>query len=67
MSRLTKKLTLPLSRRAVLRGAGCTVALPFLESLHALADTPAAAAFPKRFGIVFLGCGIHEDHWSAEG
>ena len=67
MSRLVNKLALPLSRRAVLRGVGCTVALPFLESLHALADTPPAAAFPKRFGVVFLGCGINEDHWSAEG
>ena len=64
MSRLKN---LPITRRAILRGAGCTVALPFLESLHALADTPAASAFPKRFGIVFLGCGINEDHWSAEG
>src|SRR5882724_4886829 len=67
MSRLAKKLALPLTRRAVLRGAGCTVALPFLESLHALADVPPPSAFPKRFGIVFLGCGINEDHWSAEG
>src|SRR5579859_2583085 len=62
-----KTFHLPLSRRAVLRGAGCTVALPFLESLHALADTPTPDAFPKRFGVVFLGCGINEDHWSAEG
>jgi hypothetical protein len=43
------------------------MALPWLESLHALADVPAPAAFPKRFGIVFLGNGINEDHWSAEG
>src|SRR6201993_3912143 len=62
-----KALNLPISRRAVLRGAGCTVALPWLESLHALADVPQPSAFPKRFGIVFLGCGINEDHWSAEG
>src|SRR6202043_495585 len=54
-------------RRAVLRGAGCTVALPFLESLHAFADVPTPDAFPKRFDIVFLGCGVNEDHWSAEG
>ena len=67
MSRLTDRVALPISRRAVLRGAGCTVALPFLESLHASADTPPASAFPKRFGVVFLGCGINEDHWSAEG
>jgi hypothetical protein len=67
MSRLTNRFTLPISRRAVLRGVGCTMALPFLESLHALADTPPASTFPKRFGVVFLGCGINEDHWSAEG
>jgi len=53
-----------ISRRAVLRGIGCTMALPWLESMHALADTPA---FPKRFGVVFLGNGINEDHWTAEG
>jgi hypothetical protein len=41
--------------------------LPWLESLHALADTPPASAFPKRFAVVFLGNGINEDHWSAEG
>src|SRR5690242_20945408 len=55
------------SRRAVLRGAGCVMALPWLESLDAFADTATAAAFPKRFGVVFLGCGVNEDHWSAEG
>ena len=56
-----------ISRRTVLRGVGCTMALPWLESLHALADTPAASAFPKRFAVMFLGNGINEDHWSAEG
>ena len=67
MSRLTPRVALPITRRAVLRGAGCTVALPFLESLQAWADTPPASEFPKRFGVVFLGCGINENHWSAEG
>jgi Protein of unknown function (DUF1552) len=43
------------------------MALPWLESLDAFADTPAPSAFPKRFGVVFLGCGINEDHWSAQG
>src|SRR5436305_10603129 len=56
-----------ISRRTVLRGAGCTMALPWLESLNALADVPAPSAFPKRFGVVFLGNGINEDHWSAQG
>ena len=62
-----RRTSSPISRRAVLRGAGCAVALPFLESMHALADTPPASAFPKRFAVMFLGTGIHEDHWSAEG
>src|SRR5579871_1883268 len=56
-----------ISRRTVLRGAGCAMALPWLESLDAFADTSSPAAFPKRFGVVFLGCGVNEDHWSAEG
>ncbi len=56
-----------ISRRTVLRGVGCTMALPWLESMNAFADTPAASTFPKRFGVVFLGNGINEDHWSAEG
>jgi hypothetical protein len=43
------------------------MALPWLPSLDAFADTASPAAFPKRFGIVFLGNGINEDHWSAEG
>jgi hypothetical protein len=55
------------SRRAVLRGSGCAMALPWLESVGALAAEPTAADFPKRFGVVFFGCGINEDHWSAEG
>ena len=56
-----------IARRAILRGAGVTMALPFLESLSATAATGGNAAFPKRFGVVFLGCGVNEDHWSAEG
>jgi hypothetical protein len=67
MPKSTKNDTPRISRRTVLRGAGCAMALPWLQSLDALADTPAAAAFPKRFGVVFLGCGVNEDHWSAEG
>jgi len=55
------------SRRAILRGIGCAVGLPWLESLHALAGTASPSVSPKRFGIVFLGNGINEDHWSAEG
>jgi hypothetical protein len=65
----TSKKTSPnrISRRAILRGAGCSMALPWLASLDAFADTPPMSAFPKRFGVMFLGCGINEDHWSSTG
>ena len=56
------------TRRAVLRGAGVTMALPWLESFAAkAAATNGAVVFPKRFAVVFLGCGVNEDHWTAEG
>ena len=67
MHSFTKNSAKRISRRAILRGAGCTMALPWLASLDAFADTASPSAFPKRFGVVFLGCGINEDHWSAEG
>ena len=53
-------------RRAVLRGAGVIMALPWLESLvpSALVE---AATFPKRFAVLFMGNGINENHWSAQG
>ncbi|HUP04153.1 MAG TPA: DUF1552 domain-containing protein [Bryobacteraceae bacterium] len=56
-----------ISRRAVLRGAGVTMALPWLPSLARADSAPPAAAFPKRFAVLFMGNGINEDYWSAEG
>lgn len=56
-----------ISRRTVLRGAGVAMSLPWLESLSAFADSNTPAPFPKRFGVLFMGTGINEDHWSAEG
>ena len=55
------------SRRAVLRGAGVTVALPWLESLTAFGETTSPPAFPKRFAVLFMGNGVNEDHWDAQG
>ena len=43
------------------------MALPWMESVSAMAQAPTPADFPKRFGVVFMGCGINENHWSAEG
>jgi len=56
-----------ISRRAVLRGAGVTMALPWLESLKAFGDTTGSDAYPKRFAVLFMGNGVNEDHWDAQG
>lgn len=66
-----------LSRRRFLRGTGVLMALPFLDSLPALA-TPAPAAapgtppapprpYPQRFAAIFVGNGVNADHWWAKG
>jgi hypothetical protein len=41
--------------------------LPWLESLNAFADTTPASSYPKRFGVLFMGNGVNEDHWDASG
>ena len=56
-----------ISRRTVLRGAGVTMALPWLESLSAFGATGQPAPFPKRFAVLFMGNGVNEDHWDAQG
>jgi hypothetical protein len=57
------------TRRTVLRGIGCTVALPWLEALPLLAgeSTPKSPAHPQRFAALFMGNGINHKHWWAKG
>lgn len=59
MGFLTRKA---LSRRAVLRGAGAGIALPFLDAM-----LPALAQYgvpPKRFGVVFVPHGERPGYWT---
>ncbi|HEX9158598.1 MAG TPA: DUF1552 domain-containing protein, partial [Rhizomicrobium sp.] len=60
-----------LSRRTFLRGAGVTVALPFLESmLPAQTRLAGSAAMPKpRLSCIYIPHGATMDHWTpaAEG
>src|SRR5687767_2573691 len=55
-----------LSRRAVLRGMGATLALPLLDAIvpaaTALAQTAAQPAL--RFGAVFIPMGERPSHWT---
>src|SRR6187399_1261628 len=49
------------SRRAVLKGMGVSLALPFLDSMApALSAAPAS---PTRFGAVYLPHGLLRSHW----
>jgi hypothetical protein len=64
MNFLTKK---HLSRRTFLRGAGGTIALPFLESMLP-AQSRAAAAVPKtRLAFIFFPHGVTMDKWTPAG
>src|SRR5258708_2427635 len=52
------------SRRIFLRGAGVTMALPWLESVPVWGATTAP---PKRFAVFFMGNGINGNHWWSKG
>ena len=55
------------SRRAVLRGAGVAMTLPWLESVSALGATTGTSPYPQRFAAVFMGNGINGNHWWSKG
>jgi hypothetical protein len=42
------------------------MALPLLESLPCFAEAKSMT-FPKRFGVLFMGNGVNEQHWDAQG
>ena len=60
-----------LSRRAVLRGLGTSLALPLLDAMvpasTALADTAAAPARLKRLGYVYVPMGCNPAEWTPKG
>ena len=60
------------SRRTWLRGAGVTMALPWMESLPVWGDEPSKSSqpgseAPVRVGVLFAGNGFHAGHWWAKG
>jgi len=60
------KRTYHLDRRTVLKGAGVTMALPWLESLPVWGKEPEEAA-PLRFATLFMANGINYPNWWAKG
>jgi len=55
-----------MNRRTFLKGAGVTMALPWLESIPVWGREAQAPA-PKRFAALFMGNGINQKHWWAKG
>src|SRR5689334_5957635 len=55
-----------ISRRAFLRGAGATIALPMLESLWPRRSV-AAPMVPQRFVAFYVPCGIVMANWTPAG
>ena len=60
-----------LSRRAMLRGLGVSMALPWLESLPVWGDEAksdkASSEAPVRLAVLFSGNGFHSKEWWAKG
>jgi len=59
------------SRRALLRGLGVTMALPWMESLPVWGDEPTGSSRssepPVRLAVLFAGNGFHSTEWWARG
>ncbi len=56
-----------LSRRQLLRGAGATLALPFLEAMRPLYGQAASSGDPVRMACLFMPNGVRPDKWTPSG
>ncbi|HEY9250732.1 MAG TPA: DUF1552 domain-containing protein [Rariglobus sp.] len=57
----------PLSRRTILRGAGASLALPWLEAMMPRAGAATTPAAPVRMAVLYMANGTREDMWTPEG
>jgi len=56
-----------LSRRMILRGAGASLALPWLESIKAASPDERLKEPPLRMAFLFMPNGVRPDHWTPQG
>src|SRR5438874_1923442 len=56
-----------LTRRTFLKGAGVSIALPWLESHRAWGQDAAKNQAPVRLAVLFAGNGFHGKEWFARG
>jgi len=61
-------ITTSISRRAMLKGVGATLALPLLESLRPLrAFAGPAGKHPVRMAVLYMANGVRPDAWTPAG
>ena len=56
-----------LPRRSFLRGAGATLALPFLDAMRPLMAAGSSASLPVRIALLYMPNGVRADRWTPEG
>lgn len=57
-----------ISRRHVLKGAGATIALPFLEAMTCLGKGGSAPGGPPtRFACLYMPNGVYQENWKLKG
>ena len=56
----------PISRRTILRGAGASLALPWLEAMMPIRASAASRA-PVRMAVLYMANGVREDMWTPTG
>lgn len=57
----------PISRRTVLRGAGVSLALPWLEAMAPARAAQQASQRPVRMAVLYMPNGVNTNAWSPEG
>jgi hypothetical protein len=60
-------MKIPISRRTVLRGAGVSLALPWLEAMMPAATVGSTAALPVRMAFLYMPNGVNTSAWAPEG
>lgn len=61
----TQKWLMP--RRSFLRGAGATLALPFLDAMRPLMAAGSSVQLPVRIALLYMPNGVRADRWTPEG
>ncbi|MCB1133425.1 MAG: DUF1552 domain-containing protein [Verrucomicrobiae bacterium] len=54
-------------RRRFLRGAGATLALPFLDAMRPLMAAGSSARMPVRIALLYMPNGVRPDRWTPDG